>query len=142
MGAVSIDVYKKEKEYRHLTLSDRNVVKYLIEFRSQVDVSYGATASADIYLAGDMMDFNVELIALYTSLDDILARMKMEDRDRKFITLLFEGHTVGDIIERKGYPRKTAYRIFERTIDGVVNINKEDWNRCMKFQGFITERDT
>src|SRR5690606_18124682 len=132
---VSIDLYKKEKEYRHLTLSDKNVVKYLIEFRSQVDISYTANSSANIHVAGDMMDFNVELIALYTSLDDILARMKMKDRDREVIALLFEGNTMTDISECHNVPRRSCYNILERVIDGVVNTNKEDWEKCMRAQG-------
>jgi hypothetical protein len=142
LGAVSIDLYKKEKEYRHLTLSDKNVVKYLIEFRSQVDVSYGATSSANIHVAGDMMDFNVELIALYTSLDDILSRMKMKDRDREVIALLFQGNTVADIVEYHGFPRRSCYNILERTIDGVINTNKEDWEKSMRSQGLVTQKNT
>lgn len=136
MGAVSIDVYKKEKEYRHLTLSDENVVKYLIEYRSQVDVSYGASTNINIHVAGDMMEFNVELIALYASLDHILARMQMKEKDRHFLELLFEGHRVGDIIKHYQYPNKTAYRILKRIVEGVVEINKMDWMDAMRSQGY------
>lgn len=139
MGAVSIDVYKKEKEYRHLTLSDANVVKYLIENRSQLDVSYGAKANIDIHTAGDTMDFNVELIVLYASLDNVLKRIKLKDKDRVFIGLLFEGHKVGDVISLKehNYPRRTAYRILDRVIEKVVELNKEDWKKVMQSQNYI-----
>lgn len=137
MGAVSIDIYKKEKEYRHLTLSDEHVVKYLIEFRSQVDVSYGASTNINIYVAGDTMDFNVELIALYTSLDNILEQIEMKERERHFLELLFVGHRVGDIIKHYGYPNKTAYRILKRIVGKVVEVNKCDWEKSMRSQGFL-----
>ena len=136
VGAVSIDVYKKEKEYRHLTLSDGNVVRYIMEFRSQVDVTYGASTNIDINVAGDMMDFNVELIALYASLDHILARITMKEKDRLFLDLLFQGNKVGDIIKYHNYPRMTAYRILERIVEKVVEINKDDWVRAMRSQGY------
>ena len=136
MGSVSIDVYKNEKEYRHLTLSDGNVVRYIMEFRSQVDVTYGASTNIDINVAGDMMDFNVELIALYASLDHILARITMKEKDRLFLDLLFQGNKVGDIIKYHNYPRMTAYRILERIVEKVVEINKDDWVRAMRSQGY------
>lgn len=141
MGAVSIDVYRKEKEYRHLTLSDKTVVKYLIEFRSQLDVSYGANTNINIHVAGDTMDFNVELIALFASLDHILERVELKEKDRIFAGLLFEGHNIGDIIKHYGYARKTAYRTLDRIVEKVAEQNRQDWIACKQKQGYI-EQDT
>jgi hypothetical protein len=139
VGAVSIDVYKKEKEYRHLTLSDANVVRYLIENRSQLDVTYGANASIDIHAAGDAMEFNVELIVLYASLDTILERTNLKEKERIFIGLLFDGHTVRDIIALKehDYKRMTAYRILDRAVRKVVELNREDWKKVMQAKKYI-----
>lgn len=142
MGAVNIDVYKKEKEYRHLTLSDEKVVQYLIENRSQLDVSYGANTNIDISVAGEIMEFNVELIALYASLDNILKRAKLREKDVVFLGLVFTGHTIRDVINLKNsnFPRMTAYRTMERIVAKVVATNKEDWKKCMQANRCVMDK--
>lgn len=138
MGAVSIDIYKKEKQYKLLTLSDEKVVQYLIENRSQLDISYGASRNIDIHVAGEITEFNVELIALYVSLDDILARISIKEKDRVFLHLVFMGHTIKDITRLKehSFSKMTAYRTMERLVEKVVELNMEDWKGCMRAQGY------
>ena len=132
MGSVQVDIYKKEREYKHLTLSDENVVKYLILYRSSVDVSYGANTNVNINQAGDMFELNQELICLYASLDSVIARLHLKDREQELIGLVFDGNSMSDIIKDYNYPKKTAYRILNRIVDKIVGLNYEDWKNTVK----------
>ena len=114
LGAVAVDVYKKEREYKHLTLSDENVVKYLIRYR-------------DSLISGMDYDFNRELIVLYASLDSILETINMRDREKRLLELLAIGHEMADVIEYFGYPRKTAYRTLNGIVRKVVQENDKRW---------------
>lgn len=139
MGAVTIDVHKKEREYQHLTLSDVNVVKYLILFRASVDASYGASVNVNIEQAGDLFEFNQELICLYASLDAVLNKLALKEREDKLLKLVFDGNSIADIINDYGYPKKTAYRILNRIVDKVVEENFSDWKKVAKLK---VERDS
>ena len=132
MGSVQIDLYKKEREYEHLTLSDENVVKYLILHRSSVDVGYGASININIYQAGDTLDFNQELICLYASLDNLIGKLKLKEKEEKLIELIFEGNTISDVVNDYGYAKKTAYRLFNRIVEKIVEENYKDWRKVVK----------
>ncbi|MGZ3123714.1 hypothetical protein ACT17C_19045, partial [Bacillus subtilis] len=137
LGSVAVDIYKKEREYRHLTLSDENVVKYLILYRSKVDISYGADININVNQAGDMFEFNQELITLYASMDKLIETIEFKKRDEEFLRLIFEGNSVSDIIEIYNYPRKTAYRTLDRIVAKVVDANDEAWYYFMGNNGYI-----
>jgi hypothetical protein len=140
LGAVSVDVHKQEREYANLTLSDENVVKYLILYRSKVDVSYGANTNININQAGDTFEFNQELIALYASLDKLIGAISFKDRDEELLRLIFEGHSISDIIESYDYPRKTAYRTLDRIVSKIVDENDENWYYVMGNNGYIISK--
>ena len=129
---MQVDIYKKEREYKHLTLSDENVVKYLILYRSSVDVSYGANTNVNINQAGDMFELNQELICLYASLDSVIERLHLKDREKELIGLVFDGNNMSDVIKYYNYPQKTAYRILNRVVDKIVELNYEDWKNTVK----------
>lgn len=131
MGAVSIDVHKRERDYKNLTLSDENVVRWLIIYRSKVDATYGATMNSNLAQAGDTFDFNQELIVLYASLDVLIEKINVKQRDKDFLRLIFEGNSITDIIEMYGYPRKTAYRTLDRIICKIVEANNDDWKKSI-----------
>jgi hypothetical protein len=138
LGSVAVDIHKKEREFEHLTLSDHNVVKYLILFRNKVDVSYDANVNIDISQAGDMFEFNQELIALYASLDETIKNIKFRDKDAKLLELVFEGNSIPDIIKHYDYPQKTAYRILDRIVEKIVEENNILWKKSMVRQGYIS----
>lgn len=135
MGAVGIDIHRREREYEQLTLSDENVVKYLILYRSKVDVTYGANININIYQAGDIFEFNQELISLYTSLDILISNIKIKDKDQEFLRLIFEGNEITDIIKLYNFPQKTAYRTLTRIVDKIVEANHDSWKLAMSKQG-------
>lgn len=137
LGAVSLDIYRNEREYERLTLSDLNVVKYLITFRSKIDTTYGVVSNYEINQAGDTMGFNQELIVLYASLDNLIDKIDIKEKDRKFLELIFEGNDISDIIECYDYPRKTAYRTLDRIVDRISEANKENWRNTMIKKGYI-----
>lgn len=138
LGAVSIDTQKKEREYKHLTLSDEAVVKYLILYRSKVDVSYGANINININQAGDTFEFNQELICLYASLDVVLEKIDFSEKQDKLLKLIFEGNTLNDICNMKiGYKKSATYDLFDRMVKKIVKVNNEDWKETMELSGLI-----
>lgn len=138
MGSVAIDVHKREREYYSLTLSDHNVVKYLILFRSKVDVSYDANVNIDINQAGDMFEFNQELIVLYASLDETIKLCKFKQKQQRLLELIFEGHTLQDICNMNiGYKRSATYDLLDRMVAKIVTINGKKWKDTMKNLGYL-----
>lgn len=137
MGSVSVDIHKKEREYNNLTLSDENVVRYLILYRSSVDVGYGANTNININQAGDMFEFNQELICLYSSLDVILSKIELKEREKILLDLIFEGNTISDIVKNFGYAKMTAHRIFNKIVDKIVKENFIEWKKVMEKKDYI-----
>ncbi|MER2009357.1 MAG: hypothetical protein ABS939_18050 [Psychrobacillus sp.] len=132
MGALAIDIHKQEREFKHLTLSDINVVKYLILYRNKVDVTYGANTNIDINSAGDMFEFNQELVCLYASLDNVIGKIELNEKELKLLNLIFEGNTIADVINvYELYPKKTAYRTLNRIIDNIVLENNKQWKEVL-----------
>ncbi|TWN76630.1 hypothetical protein CHCC20494_0693 [Bacillus licheniformis] len=82
--------------------------------------------------AGDIFEFNQELISLYASLDKLIEKISFKEKDKQFLNLLFDGHSVSDIIENFDYPRMTAYRTLDRIIARIVDTNEEDWIKSIK----------
>ncbi len=109
-------------------------------YRSSVDVSYGANTNININQAGDMFEFNQELICLYASLDKIIERLNLNSREKKLIELIFEGNKISDIVNVKsyGYAKKTAYRIFNKIVEKIIKENHDDWHAVMKINDCIT----
>jgi hypothetical protein len=140
LGAVTYDIHKREREFQHLTLSDEDVVKYLILYRSKVDSSYGSTTNININQAGDTFDFNQELIALYASLDKTIAKCNFKDKHIKLLELLFDGNTLQDIVSMDiGYKRSATYDLFDRMITKIVKANHSNWKSSMGANGYIKE---
>lgn len=140
MGAVAIDIHKKEREFEHLTLSDEDVVRYLIEYRSKVDIAYGADTNINIYQAGDMFEFNQELICLYASLDNAIEQCNFKEKQTKLLELLFEGNTLRDVVSMNvGYKQSATYDLLGRMIKKIVAVNNANWKDIMISNGYINE---
>lgn len=137
MGSVAIDTKKKEREFERLTLSDENVVKYLILYRSKVDMSYGANTNIEINSAGDTFDFNQEILALYASLDKTVAETKLTEKQDTLLKLLYEGHTVNDACQILNKHRSVVQRNFDRIVERIVSTNNEMWYYTMGNNGLI-----
>lgn len=129
MGAVAIDVHKQEREFKELTLSDENVVRYLILSRNELDKTYGVENTLDVYTASDTFTFNQELVVLYASLDKVLEKITLKEKDKRFLELIFEGNTIADVTNLYGYGHQTAYNTLNRIVSKVLIENKKDWMR-------------
>lgn len=137
MGALSVDIHRGEREFRNLTLSDENVVKYLIQYRSKVDLLYSANMNINIEQAGDMFEFNQELVALYASLDSIIIECKFKEKQSMLLELLFEGNTLSDICRMKnGFKRSATYDLFDRMVAKIVKVNNSKWLETMEKIGY------
>lgn len=138
LGAVTYDIHKSEREFQNLTLSDVDVVKYLILYRSKVDSNYGSTSNININQAGDTFEFNQELIALYASLDKLIDECKFKEKHTKLLELLYEGNTLQDIISMKvGYTKSATYDLFDRMVAKVVKVNNKKWKKSIEKKGYI-----
>lgn len=140
MGSVSIDIHKNEREFEHLTLSDENVVKYLILYRSKVDVSYQASININIDQAGDLFEFNQELIVLYASLDNTIKHTKLTKRQEKLLEILFEGNTTQDAGEILGLKRNSTFEMLDRIVCKIVETNNELWYYTSGNNGYILKK--
>ncbi|AKQ08552.1 sigma factor [Bacillus phage PBC2] len=137
MGSVAIDTKKKEREFEHLTLSDENVVKYLILYRSKVDMSYGANTNIEINSAGDTFDFNQEIIALYTSLDKAVEHSSLTSKQSSLLEILYKGNTVNDAGVLLGQSRIAVFKMLERIVKKIVDADRQMWYYTMGNNGFI-----
>lgn len=127
-----------ERDYRNFTLSDRNVVKYLILYRNKLDVTYSGNKNIAIENIASAFEFNQELIALYASLDTIIDLCDFEEKQIKLLELLYEGNKIYDICNMNiGYTRSATYELLDRMIDKIVKINDELWLESMRVQGHI-----
>lgn len=132
MGRVHIDIEKKEREFKTMTLSDENVIEYLILYRDKVDPHYGVDISTDIFEAGDTFDFNRELIALYITLDEIIEKCGFNEKELMFLRYLFEGYTIYEVAEEyKLYSVMTAYRVFDRIVKRISEVNYQEWKKWL-----------
>lgn len=129
-----------ERDYRNFTLSDRNVVKYLILYRNKLDVTYSGNKNIAIENIASAFEFNQELIALYASLDTIIDLCDFEEKQIKLLELLYEGNKIYDICNMNiGYTRSATYELLDRMIDKIVKINDELWLESMRVQGYIKQ---
>lgn len=132
MGAVSVDLHKKEREFHSLNLSEYNVVMYLIKYRSKVDILFNANINTDFNSSGDIYEFNQELICLYASLDKIIEKLNLDEHNKKFLELIFEGNNVRDITMMNiGYDGN-SYRLLDKLCKKIVKQNDEDWTSTLK----------
>lgn len=126
----------RDSDYTNFTLSDKNVVKYLILYRNKLDVTYNSNFNIDINLAGDTFELSQEVIALYASLDDTIARCNFKDKSKKLLDLLFMGYIIHDICNMDiGFKRSATYDLFDRMLDRIVKENNVMWKECMIERG-------
>lgn len=139
MGVVSVDIYKKDREYKNFTLSDKNVVKFLILNRSKLDVTHGANTNINIKEAGDTFEFNQEMVAMYASLDKTVEKSKLTKKQLILIELIYSGHSINDAskILNLELSAKGAYRMLDRIVDKIVSENNEMWFYTTAKNGFI-----
>lgn len=125
MGAVHIDIKKREREYEYLTLSDENVVRYLILYRSKL-------------IESNRYAVNQELIALYASLDMIIQLCNFKKKQLRLLELLFLGYTIYDVCKLNiGYKKSATYDLFDRIVARIVRKNNDLWRETMERMHYV-----
>ncbi|AZU98951.1 hypothetical protein pW2_119 [Bacillus phage pW2] len=140
MGSVSIDIHKKEREYKHVNLSDDDTIKYLISYRSKLDKSYGAYSNSEINQAGDNFDFNQEIIVLYASLDKLVERTVLTKKQNKLLHMLYEGHSIPDIAELTETDDDAMYQMLNRLAKRIADTNNDLWHYTMGHKGKLLNK--
>lgn len=102
LGSVKIDIHKDESKYKHLSLSDINTIKLLIQYRKVIDPYYKIKVNYNIFESGDVKPLNQELIATYIDLDTLIDKTKLNEKQLYIIRELMDGATEEDIAEEFG----------------------------------------
>jgi hypothetical protein len=128
VGAVSIDIHKHERDFELLSLSDENVVRYLIIHRDKVDAYFGNEQNPHFDTAGDTGAVNQELIGLYASLDTVIKNSKLTDKQKELIHLVSIGYTFMDIAELTGeQATHNVKKKFDSIVKAIVKQNEYEW---------------
>ncbi|MDH6674414.1 hypothetical protein M2277_005106 [Paenibacillus sp. LBL] len=128
MGSVQIDIYKSEREFSDLNLSDQNIIKYLITYRDKVDIYYGAEKDVHYNNAGNVKRLNQELVHLYAALDELIELCKFNGSQRQLIHLVSIGYTFKDIEEVHGELKaQSIERKFNTICKKIAEMNMDVW---------------
>lgn len=128
IGRVKVDLYKNEKDFKILNLSDTNVVKYLISYRDKVDLYYGQKTDNFYDNAGNTKEMNKELINTYVYLDELIELCNFTKEQLALLELLFIGYTPKDIedVVKKATSR-TIKRRFDSICKQIAQMNERLW---------------
>lgn len=125
MGHVKIDIHKRELPFQNLTLSDVNVVKWLILYRDKID-QYFLNQTDNFYdHAGNVKALNQELIALYASLDHLIERCNFSEKQLAMIKYLECGYGFNELPMFKDV--SMARKSFNTVCKRIVKENEWLW---------------
>jgi len=129
MGMVKIDIHKDELFYEQLTLSDPNVIRFLIEYRYKYDPYYMMEQERDINVAGNAKPLIQEAIALYASLDETIKKCKFKKRQLDLIKYVEMGYELSEIpkIDDRFNQNRSIYAMFNNIIKKIKAVNDEQW---------------
>lgn len=129
MGASKVDIYKSQRQFEQITLSDQNVVKWLIMYRDKVDIYYGANTDNFYNNAGNVKELNQALINIYADLDKLIEKCNLTEEQRALIHLLSIGYTFKDIEETsENVTAQNAKRRFDSICKSLTKENDRVWN--------------
>lgn len=129
LGAVGLDIKKREREFELLTLSDVNVVKYLLLNRRNIDKYYNEIQDNYFDNAGIIGDVNQELISLCASLDLILKEINLTNNQKEVLSLLEDGFTYSDIGKMTKKSKQAIRKIFNSIARAIVRENNKRWKK-------------
>lgn len=130
MGATKRDIYKAERAFKDLTFSDINVVRLLMEYRYKYDPYSGFEADANFDIAGTVSSANVEVIATFASLDDLIRQCKFDETQLKIIQLAEDGYTLKEMAALIGLSHGDNIKKRMNTIcKEIVKMNLWNWRK-------------
>ncbi|MDO6628686.1 hypothetical protein CON15_19940 [Bacillus cereus] len=99
MGACSVDIHLRERQYQIVNLSDPNVIKWLIEYQDRVNPYFDTSTDNNYDVAGNAQHLNQELVAMYASLEKLIKDSNLDERQLTLIDLVSRGYGFTDIVE-------------------------------------------
>lgn len=128
IGTVKLDIQKTERDFKILSLSDINVVKYLILYRDKVDLYYNEKTDNFFDHAGNVKGLNGELINLYVCLDKLIENCEFKEEQLALLKLLFMGYTFKDIEDATHHATsRTIKSRFESICKNITDMNERLW---------------
>lgn len=130
MGASKRDIYASERTFKGLTFSDINVVRLLMEYRYKYDPYSGFESDATFDVAGAVSPVNVEIVATFASLDDLIEQCKFDETQLKIIKMTEEGYTLLEIAKLIGLSHGDNIKKRMNTIcKEIVKRNLWNWRK-------------
>lgn len=128
MGMVKVDIHKGERQFKDLSLSDINVVKWLVLYRDKIDLYYGEKTDNFFDHASNSKELNQELINTYAYLDELIDKCNFKEGQCALLKLLFMGYTFKDIEDTtKETTSRTIKRRFESICKSISDMNDRVW---------------
>jgi hypothetical protein len=128
VGMVKVDIHKGERQFKDLSLSDINVVKWLILYRDKIDLYFGEKTDYFFDNAGNSKELNQELINTYAYLDELIEKCDFKEEQIALLQLLFMGYTFKDIEDTtKETTSRTIKRRFESICKTISEMNNRLW---------------
>ena len=128
MGMVKIDIHKRDRSFEHVTLSDPELIRILIEERDRLDPYYMAEQEKAYDVAGLVKPLIQEAISLYAALDETIKKCKFKNKHLDLIRYIEAGYKLKEIpqIDDRYRPRSVNY-MFEYIIKKIKEKNDEEW---------------
>lgn len=139
MGKVQIDIYKQDRMYEHISLTDLDTIKGLILLRSTLDIynEYGEDVSK--ISASNWTHVNQTLISTYASMDVAIDRCQFNQSQTAILKLLQIGFTIEDIGQYLGLETKKIRSAFNSIAKQVQKSTTMQWASNMYLNYIPTE---
>ncbi len=140
MGAVAIDIYKKDKIYHRVTFSDKECIKGLIKNRNIIDKAYDAKLYDNfnnIHNAGSIFSIDEEIICIYMDLERLIKKCNFNKKQLEIIDLYFKGYNTSDICEVLGYKESSVDRMMETIAKKIVEQNRIEYIDWLHYGGYV-----
>lgn len=132
LGGVKRDVYKQEREFKGMSLSDINVVRLLMEYRFKYDAYAGFQSDAAFDIAGTVSAVNNEMIVTFASLDELVNQCKFDETQLKIIKLTEEGYTLKEIAALIGLNHgENIKKRMNKICKDIVKMNLWNWRKVI-----------
>jgi hypothetical protein len=127
LGSTKIDLHSKERFYQDLTLSDIDVLQLLIEYRYKYDKYVGHETNNAFTEAGQVVDVNVEVIATYASLDQLIKQCEFSKEQMKILEMIEQGYELLEVAKEMNIKKgKNIRSRFNKILRDIAKMN--DWN--------------
>lgn len=137
---VKVDIHKGERDFKNLSLSDINVVRWLVQYRDKIDFYYGERAETFYDNASNSKELNQELINTYAYLDELIDKCNFKEEQLALLKLLFLGYSFKDIEDTtKETTSRTIKRRFNSICKSIADMNDRVWKIYIHKQYLDTE---